>query len=190
VHGAHVDALVARGLGIVGGRPQRLSEIGAGEKHVDGGGEAQGHEERIGARLVQEQRADGEGLGRVGRPDGPRHGREDHGGGVGDDEGHAEGQDELGVHLTVRIAPAGDPREEDTVEDQPHHEERRDGDEGAHERVDAQHHRVVVGEVHPQHHEVALREVDHAHDAEDEGETDAHEGIDAPHEETGHDVLG
>ena len=57
------------------------------------------------------------------------------------------------------------------------------------QRIDAEHDRVVEGEVHPQHHEVALREVDHAHDAEDEREPDAHEGVDAPHEQTGHDVL-
>ena len=76
------------------------------------------------------------------------------------------------------------------MEEQAEQEERRDGDERAQQGVDAEADRVVVRQVHPQHHEVALREVDHAHDPEDEGEADAHEGVDTPHEETGHDVLG
>jgi len=66
------------------------------------------------------------------------------------------------------------------VEEQADQEERWDGDERAQQGVDAEDDRVVVRQVHPQHHEVALREVDHAHDAEDEGEADAHEGVDAP----------
>jgi hypothetical protein len=49
--------------------------------------------------------------------------------------------------------------------------------------------RVEVREVHPQHHEVALREVDNAHDAEDEHQPDAHERVDAADEQSGGDVL-
>src|SRR5678815_3700165 len=41
----------------------------------------------------------------------------------------------------------------------------------------------------PQHVELAVGEVDHAHDAEDQGEADAHEGVAAPDDEAVDDVL-
>ena len=43
----------------------------------------------------------------------------------------------------------------------------------------------IVGRVHAEHHEVALREIDHAHDAEDEGEADAHQAVDGSDRQTG-----
>ena len=36
----------------------------------------------------------------------------------------------------------------------------------------------VIGDIHAEHHEVALGEIDHAHDAEDEREADAHQAVD------------
>jgi hypothetical protein len=62
-------------------------------------------------------------------------------------------------------------------------------DQGAEQRVDVIAERQIVGEVHPQHHEVALGEVDDPHDAEDQREADAHERVDAAHEQPRDEVL-
>src|SRR5690606_26138700 len=39
-------------------------------------------------------------------------------------------------------------------------------------------------EIHPHHHEIGLREVDHAHDAEDERQANAHQPVDAAEQDS------
>src|SRR2546422_7112715 len=89
----------------------------------------------------------------------------------------------------LRVAAAGDADEQRTVDPDPDEKERRDRQERAEQGIDARDNRQEVREVHPQHHEVALREVDDAHDPEDQGQADAHERVDAAHEQARHHVL-
>src|SRR5262249_39486611 len=49
--------------------------------------------------------------------------------------------------------------------------------------------RQEVRDVHAEHHEVALGEVDDPHDAEDQREANAHERVHPAHEQPGHHVL-
>ena len=51
-------------------------------------------------------------------------------------------------------------------------------DDAAERRLHAQEREGVEGDVHAEHHEVALGEVDHPHDAEDHREADAHQAVD------------
>jgi hypothetical protein len=189
VHRAHVDALIAGGLRIIRGRAQRAAGVCAGEKDPHRCREHQGHRERVGARLVQQDRSHGESLRGVRGANAARCGREDHRGGVGDDQRESEREDELRVHLPLRITAAGDAREQPAMDDPAEDEERWNREQRAEQRIDAGQ-RVEVREVHPEHHEVALREVHDAHDTEDQRQADAHQRIHASDEQSGGDVLG
>src|SRR5262249_62386380 len=57
-------------------------------------------------------------------------------------------------------------------------------------RVEAKEGERPEREIHAQHEELAVREVDHAHDAEDEGEPYRDERVDAAQEDGGDDELG
>ena len=48
---------------------------------------------------------------------------------------------------------------------------------GPEQQVYAKEREEVVGRIHAQHHEIALGEVDHAHDAKNKAEADAHQPI-------------
>ena len=87
----------------------------------------------------------------------------------------ADGQQDL-----VLGQRAQDPvDEESSAEWPPNRNMQRDGDDDRDERVDLQQREEEVGRVHPQHQQVAVGEVDDAHHAEDDGQADADEGVDA-----------
>ena len=64
----------------------------------------------------------------------------------------------------------------------------RDDDEGQ-VGVEVQRAEQREGDVHADRHELAVREVDDAHDAEDEREPDSDHGVDAAREDAGGDRL-
>ena len=73
------------------------------------------------------------------------------------------------------------------------HEEGGPREDGAHERGRGRaeegerspHAHEIEGEIHAQHEEIALGEVDHPHHPEDEAEAHAHEPVDAAEEDAG-----
>src|SRR6266568_2568309 len=95
-----------------------------------------------------------------------------------------DGEEDLVLRQRVEHA-----LDEHALQDEPEQEHDRDDDDDGEKRVDPEQREDVVGEVHPHHEQLAVREVDDAHDAEDEGEADADEGVDATHQHPAHDGL-
>src|SRR5229473_858766 len=109
---------------------------------------------------------------------------EDQHGGVGEHEPYANGEQDL--VLRQRVEHAIDQR---PLQQGAQHEECRHGEDDRDERVHAGQLEEEEGDVHAHHHQVPLREVGDAHDAEDEREANAVERIDAPDEDAAEDRL-
>ena len=91
----------------------------------------------------------------------------------------------MALAFEARDADAGHLRDQRLVQQAAEHEEHRTGDDrrhdgadvGAEHRADAERRERVPGEVHAEHQQVALAEIDDAHDAEDDPEADAHQAV-------------
>ncbi len=92
---------------------------------------------------------------------------------------------------------AGDVADQEAVHQPADRKHDRPGQDGARDRTDigaekGQHAEAghqVVGGVHAEHHEIALGEVHHPHDAEDDAEPDAHQAVDAADRDAGGERL-
>ena len=90
-------------------------------------------------------------------------------------------------------AGAGDARDQVAVQQPADAEHDRPGQRGAGDRTDiraekgedAEASHQIISDVHAEHHEVALREIHHAHDAKDDAEADAHQAVGAADEQAG-----
>ena len=94
-------------------------------------------------------------------------------------------------------ANPGDLAHQELVHDQAGNEDRRTCDQRgdiwggfrAENRVRSEQAERVIGDVHTEHHEVALRKIDDAHDAEDQTQPDAHQAIQRAGEQAGSERL-
>jgi len=117
-------------------------------------------------------------------PDGLRRGVPDEDRRVLDDDGQRHHGEHGDLDGLIAQASQDQPLHDRTDErDARHRQEARD------EEIDAPQREERVEEEGAQHEELAVGEVDHAHDAEDEGEADPHQGIAAPQDEAVDDVL-
>ena len=192
-----VDAHVGRGRRVVGRGAQRLAEAGVLQHQIqrDRGDDRDGAGDQ--PRLVQEHRGvavDRSDHERAGGDSGVRTvtGRraEHDQPAVLQDQRDAEGDDKLAEMAIVDRCPrcAGRRRgDQELVQQRAAGEHDRPGAERADERADigaeegehaAAGHQIEAGE-HAQHQQLALGEVDDAHDAEDQPEADAHQAVDA-----------
>jgi hypothetical protein len=115
---------------------------------------------------------------------------------IGEHQGDAERDDDLGV-VALRLgrhhARTGDLRDQKAVQqpaDREHDRPREHGADdragiGAEERQHAEAGDQIVGGVHAQHHEIAVREVHDPHDAKDDAQPDAHQPIGAADQQAG-----
>jgi len=84
-------------------------------------------------------------------------------------------------------ADAGDAPDQAQMQRPAEGEQRRPGEQRRQHRPQHRSHRAhepeaghqVEGEIHAEHEEFALREVDHAHDAEDQAQPQAHQAVEA-----------
>ena len=117
-----------------------------------------------------------------------------------ENERNTQRQNELSVMaipFDSGYADAGHARDQQAVQQVTAHEQDGPGadrgDEGRGNRPQhsdsAEGSGQVQGDVHSQHQEVALREVDHPHYAEDQAEAKAHQAVDAPHQQPGRQRL-
>ena len=83
-----------------------------------------------------------------------------------------------------------DPAHDQRVDDEADDEEQRDRHEHDEVGIDREGDERPEGEVHPEHQELAVGEVDDAHDAEDQGEPDRDQGVDPPEQDRRDDELG
>ena len=82
-----------------------------------------------------------------------------------------------------------DPLDEETLDQHAQHEGDTEGGRRSENRVDAERHPGVVADVHPDHQELRLREIDDRHDAEDQRQADGDHRIDAADEQAVDDRL-
>ena len=185
-----VDADIGGGDRVVGGRPQRLAETHAAQEEVERDRAQPRQHEADRARLVEEDEPDLPGFTRQRRLHRQRRRAEQDQAAVREHQRNAEREDDL------RVMPFGlgrdhprarDMRDQEPVQKPTEDEHDRAGDRRRDDRAGVgseknQHPEAghqVIGDVHAEHHEVALGEVHDAHDAEDDAEPDAHQAIGA-----------
>ncbi len=196
VRAVDVDAHVGGRRRVVRRCAQRLAEAGVFQQQIEPERDGHRDEGRDRARLVEKHRGVGDhrpefpGARRERRPHRLRRGAEHDQTAVLQDERQAKRDDELAEMPLVeraRGAQAGDARDEEFVQQGAADEQHRPGGEGGDERPDIgseerQHAPAaeqVQRDVHAEHQQLALREIHHLHDAEDQAKPDAHEPVDA-----------
>ena len=88
-------------------------------------------------------------------------------------------QTDRGEDLDV-VRGVDDPAHDQRVDDEADDEEQRDRHQHHEVGVRGEQHERPEGQVHPEHQELAVGEVDHPHDAEDQREPDRDQGVDPP----------
>lgn len=172
-------------------------------KLIDRDGNQHRHHQGDGPGLVEKEqhvvtheRAQFPGRAAVGCADGERRVAEDDQGAVGQHERDAQREDELRVvtfpfgasHLDA--CSLGEQRLVQAHAQQIHQSARHDrAHDRAHGRAEAEPGAHIKRTVHAQHEELALGEVDDAHQTEDQPESDTHQSVDRADQEPGNDRL-
>ena len=87
------------------------------------------------------------------------------------------------------VAERQDPADQEVLQQHADHEQDRHRDGKRHQRIDPEARREEEADVHADHHEFALGEVDDLHDAEDQRDADAHQRIDSADQQAVNDGL-
>ena len=169
----HVEADHQRAGVVVGAGADRL----AGERVAEEGEQRRRHRHRGKRRVdlvgIDDQRPDGEARERIGRLHALRVGAEDDEQAVHQDQRHRHQQHELAV-----LGPVDEridqPALHDVAEREQHGRDRHHHRQRVEAVVREQHHR----EVHGDGHHLAVGEIDHAHDAEDDRQAERHQPVD------------
>ena len=178
VEALHVEADHQRAGIVVGAGADRLAEHGEAEEGEQRGRDQHGGRARIGLAGVNDQPADLEAVERVGGLHvagvGPEHDEL----GVDEDDRHRHQQHELAV-----LGPV-DERIDDAGLQEVAEREQGGGRRHQHdERVEPQRGEGDDGRIHGERHHLAVGEVDHAHDAEDDGQAERHQAVDEAREQ-------
>ena len=127
---------------------------------------------------------DDEGVLEVVDRDGPEVRGPEEKGQVLDEDRDPDGHEDLGQMVGIERPP-----DEERVGDEAHDKENRCGQDDGHVGVQAEIVKQPEGDVHGEHEELAVREIDDLHDPVDQGQADAGQGIDSPQQDAGHEQL-
>src|SRR5215467_5569444 len=180
-----VDAHEGSRLAVLGGGPHHAARMRPLHEGEESKGEAEGDGEGDDLREVEggaQDADDDRGLPGPHEAEiaGPEH--ESH---VLERGGQSDGGEDLNV-----VAGPHHPAHHEGVDAEPDDEEEGRGHEEDEVRVDAPESEGPEREVHAQHQELAVGEVDHAHDAEDQRQPHRDEGVDAAQQHGGDEELG
>ena len=112
-------------------------------------------------------------------------GREQHQGEIHQQQGQREGEKDL-----RHVVEPQNPADEEMLHQDADDEQHRHRDDERHDRIDPELGGKKEADVHADHHEFALGEIDDLHHAEDQRHADAHERVDSADEQAVHDGLG
>ncbi len=201
-----VDPHIDRRLRIVGCGAKRLAETRTGDEQEKRDDDRDAQERGDQTGLVQENRDIAE---RLEHPRGRGQRRtdrhwfrsEDDQTGILNNQSNAERQDKLGV-MTFAFGlcdpQPGDVRHQRIVDEVTDNKQNRPGEQRRYEgaRIGAEQDRYPeqrearIGGIHTEHHQVALGEIDDAHDSENEPEPGAHQAVETTYQKARTECLG
>src|SRR2546430_5951984 len=184
LHEACVHPLQLRRVAVLRRCADGAAEVGARQDQEETGDDEHGEREGDEERHRERDGGDADRLGRIRSVDGLRVRAEDEQERIAEDEPHPDGHEDERVLRRVL-----DGRKEYPLDEGAEEESGGRDSEERQVRVDVEGAEEREGDVHADGHELAVREVDDAHDAEDEREPDPHHGVDAAGEDARGDRL-